>query len=70
MLKIDNVKVIEYLNELKLIFDDIYNEYAETQSENLHNMLQVTGAKINAIKTILNSNGYSVDYKNDSHIIY
>lgn len=58
------------MNELKIVFDDLYNEYAETQNKNIHNMLQINGAKINAIKTILNSNGFSVGYINNSYVIY
>lgn len=70
MLKIDSVKLIEYMNELKIIFDDLYTEYAETHDKNIHNMLQINGAKLNAIETILNSNGFSIGYINNSYVIY
>ena len=70
MLNIDNVKLIEYMNDLKSIIDDLYTEYAETKNENIHTMLQIHSAKLNAIYTLLNINGYSVDYINNEYIIY
>ena len=70
MLKIDKKNLIECMNERKIIIDDIYNEYQQSNDKNLKSMLNANKMPLDMIINILNANGYTVEYKNNTYIIY